>query len=174
MAEKWFNVGKIVNTHGVRGEVRVVSITDFASERYQKGKKLFIFEEKSQNPLEVVIASHRSHKSFDLLTFEEFHSINEVEHLKGSIIKVPESELQSLQDDEFYFHEIIGCKVLTEDGEEIGTVREILTPGANDVWVVKRNRKKDALIPYIDSIVKKVDIKEKTIIINLMEGLLDE
>lgn len=174
MAEKWYNVGKIVNTHGIRGEVRVVSITDFAEERYKKGNKLYIFKEKSSEPMEVTIASHRSHKSFDLLTFEGFTNINQVEPLKGSVAKIPESQLGSLEEDEFYFHEIIGCKVETAEGEEIGTVKEILTPGANDVWVVQRSRKKDVLIPYIEQIVKEVDIKAQKIVISPMEGLLEE
>ncbi|MFY4773864.1 ribosome maturation factor RimM [Metabacillus sp. RGM 3146] len=174
MAEKWFNVGKIVNTHGVKGEVRVVSITDFAEERYKKGNKLYIFKEKSSEPMEVTIASHRSHKSFDLLTFEGFTNINQVEPLKGSVVKIPDSQLGNLEEDEFYFHEIIGCKVETAEGEEIGTVKEILTPGANDVWVVQRSRKKDVLIPYIEQIVNEVDIKAKKIVISPMEGLLEE
>lgn len=68
--EKWFNVGKIVNTHGIRGEVRVISRTDFPEERYKKGNTLYIFMEKSEEPIEIIVKSHRVHKSFDLLSFE--------------------------------------------------------------------------------------------------------
>ncbi len=69
-------------------------------------------------------------------------SLNEVEHLRNMVIKVPEEDLGELEEDEFYFHEIIGREVVSEDGELIGTVKEILTPGANDVWVVARKGKK--------------------------------
>lgn len=170
--EKWFNVGKIVNTHGIKGEVRVISRTDFAEDRYKPGNHLFIFLENVQAPIEVVVSSHRVHKNFDLLTFEGYENVNEVEKFKGGLLKVPESQLGELEEGEYYFHEIIGCIVFTEEGEELGPIKEVLTPGANDVWVINAKNGKEVLIPYIDDIVKHVDVKEKRIVIHLMEGLL--
>ena len=170
--EKWFNVGKIVNTHGIKGEVRVISRTDFAEERYQVGNTLYLFRE-NQEPFKLTIASHRTHKNFNLLTFEGYHNVNDVEAFRDGILKIPESQLTDLDEGEFYFHEIIGCVVYTDEGEEIGSIKEILTPGANDVWVVKGARGKDILIPYIEQIVKKVDIQDQKVIITPMEGLLD-
>ncbi|KXZ14927.1 ribosome maturation factor RimM [Bacillus nakamurai] len=174
MTNRWFNVGKIVNTHGIKGEVRVISKTDFAEERYKPGNTLYLFMEGVAEPVKVTVNTHRLHKQFHLLQFKERPSLNEVENLKNAIIKVPEEDLGELEEDEFYFHEIIGCEVVSEDGELIGTVREILTPGANDVWVVARKGKKDALIPYIASVVKDININEKKIKIHVMEGLIDE
>lgn len=170
--EKWFNVGKIVNTHGIKGEVRVISRTDFADERYKVGNTLFLFQASNDAPLKLKITSHRKHKNFDLLTFEGFYNVNQVEAFKEGVLKVPESYLSDLEDGEYYYHEIIGCKVSTTAGEEIGTIREILTPGANDVWVIQAKKGKDILIPYIEDVVKEINIEEKTIIIELMEGLL--
>jgi 16S rRNA processing protein RimM len=170
--EKWFNVGKIVNTQGIKGEVRVISTTDFPEERYKKGNVLFLFLPKNETPVQLTIKSHRKHKNFDLLLFEGYENINEVEKFREGILKVPESQLGELEEGEFYFHEIIGCLVFTMDGEEVGKVTEILTPGANDVWVVKGKKGKENLIPYIDEVVKKVDLKEKIILIDPMVGLL--
>ncbi|PFA67905.1 ribosome maturation factor RimM [Bacillus sp. AFS015802] len=170
--EKWFKVGKIVNTHGVKGEVKVVSTTDFPEERYQKGNTLHLFRTESQDPISLVIKSHRNHKSFDLLTFEGYENINEVEKFKGGILKVEEDQLQDLEEGEYYFHEIVGCKVVTTAGEDLGTIKEILSPGANDVWVVKGERGKEYLIPYIEDIVISVDIEDQLITIEPMEGLL--
>jgi len=170
---KWFHVGTIVNTHGIRGEVRVISKTDFADERYKIGNTLYIFMDNAPQPIEVKVKSHRVHKSFDLSSFEGYDNINLVEKLKGGVLKVPESQLSKLGEGEFYFHEIIGCTVITEDGETIGEVKEILTPGANDVWVVKRKNGKEALIPYITDVVIDVNVNEKQITIRPMEGLLD-
>jgi 16S rRNA processing protein RimM len=170
--EKWFNVGKIVNTQGIKGEVRVISTTDFPEERYKKGNILYLFLPKSGTPLQLTIKNHRKHKNFDLLLFEGYENINEVEKFRDGILKVPESQLSELDEGEFYFHEIIGCLVFTKHGEEVGKITEILTPGANDVWVVKGNNGKELLIPYIDDVVKKVDIKEKIILIDPLEGLL--
>lgn len=170
--EKWFNVGKIVNTHGIHGEVRVISKTDFAEERYKTGNHLFLFMPKSATPIELVVKNHRKHKNFDLLLFEGYENINEVEKFRDGILKIPESQLSELAEDEYYFHEIIGCMVVTTDGEEIGKIIEILTPGANDVWVVKDKNGKEQLIPYIQDVVKKVDVQEKVVVIEPMEGLL--
>ncbi|MFK3812779.1 ribosome maturation factor RimM [Bacillus halotolerans] len=174
MTKRWFNVGKIVNTHGIKGEVRVISKTDFAEERYKPGNTLYLFMDGRQEPIEVTVSTYRLHKQFHLLQFKERQSLNEVEELKNAIIKVPEEDLGELNEGEFYFHEIIGCEVFTEEGELIGKVKEILTPGANDVWVIGRKGKKDALIPYIESVVKQIDVSEKKIEIQLMEGLIDE
>ncbi|MHA6486571.1 ribosome maturation factor RimM [Bacillus cabrialesii] len=174
MTKRWFNVGKIVNTHGIKGEVRVISKTDFAEERYKPGNTLYLFIDGRNEPVEVTVNTHRLHKQFHLLQFKERQSMNEVEELKNAVIKVPEEDLGELNAGEFYFHEIIGCEVFTEDGQLIGKVKEILTPGANDVWVIGRKGKKDALIPYIESVVKHIDVSEKKIEVELMEGLIDE
>src|SRR5690606_36071204 len=98
-------------------------------------------------PIPLTVKSWRTHKNFDLLSFEGYNSINDVEKWKGGILKVSEEQLNSLDEDEYYFHEIIGCKVLLPNDEEIGKVTEILTPGANDVWVVK-GKGKTYYIPY--------------------------
>lgn len=170
--EKWFNVGKIVNTHGIRGEVRVISKTDFPELRYKVGNTLYLFMPGSNKPIELIVKTHRTHKNFNLLTFEGLENINDVEKFRDGIIKVPESQLADLEEDEFYYHEIIGCLVATTSGKEIGKVTEILSPGANDVWVIKSSEGKEILIPYIKDVVKKVDVKEKVILIDPMEGLL--
>ncbi|TFB23232.1 ribosome maturation factor RimM [Filobacillus milosensis] len=171
--ERFFNVGKVVNTHGVKGEVRVIPITDF-DERFEPGSRLLFFkDDQDNNPQELTVKSHRKHKQFDLLTFDTYESINEVEPFKGGLLKIPESDLHELDENEFYFHEIIGCEVYKDNGDYVGKIKEILQPGANDVWVVKREGLKDALIPYIESVVKEIDISNQKVIIEEMEGLLD-
>ena len=156
---QFFNVGKIVNTHGIKGELKVLPLTDFPEERFAKGSKLVIDTTKQIIP--VVVESARFHKN-----------MYEVEQYKGSMLKVSEEYQTELSDDEFYFHQIVGCTVITDEGEELGTVKEILTPGANDVWVVKMNNGKEILIPYIDDVVLHVDINNKKITVHLMEGLI--
>ncbi|WP_163579813.1 ribosome maturation factor RimM [Gracilibacillus saliphilus] len=164
-------VGKIVNTHGIKGEVKVVRITDF-DERFEVGTTLWIKGKDSQELKPVTIDGHRVHKNFDLLHFEGFNNINEVEHFKESLLVIKTSEISDLEENEFYYHEIIGCEVETTDGELIGKVTEILSPGANDVWIVKQ-KGKEYLIPYIEQVVKEVDINQHLIKIEPMEGLLD-
>lgn len=169
---EWYNVGKIVNTHGIKGEVRVISQTDFPEERYEPGSELAVFMPKSKQPVRVTVTSHRRHKNFDLLTFEGYPTINDVEKFRDGILKVSEKELTELDEHEFYYHEIIGCRVVTSEGEAIGTVTEIIETGANDVWTVTPEEGKPHYIPYIEDVVKEVDIEDRMITIELMEGLL--
>lgn len=168
----FYKVGKIVNTQGLRGEVRVISTTDFAEERYKKRTELAIFKDGEFLTF-VTVASHRRHKNFDLLTFEGMNRIEDVEKYKECLLKVAEEQLTELEDDEFYYHEIIGLEIVTDEGEVLGEVTEILSPGSNDVWVVKQKGKKELLIPFIELVVYKVDKEEKKAYIHLLEGLID-
>ncbi|KXT78892.1 ribosome maturation factor RimM [Streptococcus sp. DD13] len=168
----YFNVGKIVNTQGLQGELRVLSVTDFADERFKKGNKLSLFDEKEQFVMEVEIASHRKQKNFDIVKFKNLYHINDVEKFKGFSLKVAEEDLSELEDGDFYYHEIIGLDVF-EGQELIGQIKEILQPGANDVWVVERKGKKDLLLPYIPPVVLEVDVKNHRVNVELLEGLDD-
>ncbi|MDY3024962.1 ribosome maturation factor RimM [Streptococcus pluranimalium] len=169
----YFKVGKIVNTQGLQGELRVLSVTDFADERFKKGSQLSIFSEQDEYLLDVEVASHRKQKNFDIVKFKGLYHINDVEKYKGTVLKVAETNLSELAEDEFYYHEIIGLDVY-EDEVFIGKISEILQPGANDVWVVKRQGKKDLLLPYIPPVVLNVDVEGKRVDVSLMEGLDDE
>ena len=166
----FLQVGKIVNTHALQGEVKVVSNSDFKEDRFKKGSTLVI--DFNWEYVEVVVATHRVHKGADLLKFKHLNSINDVEKYKGCALLVSTDDLEELEENEFYYFEIIGCEVVTTDGEKIGEISEILETGANDVWVVKRQGQKDALIPYIEDVVKDVNIDAKTVPIQVLEGLL--
>ncbi|GAA0612437.1 ribosome maturation factor RimM [Virgibacillus siamensis] len=171
MTEKMFNAGKIINTHGINGEVKVLRITDF-EERFVSGNLLYLENENGQQ-LELEIATHRIHKGYDLIRFKGYDTINDVEQFKGGFLKITSEQLTELDENEFYYYEIIGCDVYTVNDEKVGVIKEILSPGANDVWVVKRHQEKDALLPFIEDVVKQVDISAKKVIIEPMEGLLD-
>lgn len=169
----YFNVGKIVNTQGLQGEMRVLSVTDFAEERFKKGNILALFDKKDQFVMDVEIASHRKVKNFDIIKFKGMYHINDIEKFRDFTLKVREEDLTDLEDGEFYYHEIIGLEVY-EDDVLLGTIKEILQPGANDVWVVKRKGKRDLLLPYIPPVVLGIDIEQGRIDVEIPEGLDDE
>lgn len=165
-------VGKIVNTHSLKGEVKVISSTDFEEERFKKGSKLLITR-GNQLIREVVVQSYRNHKNFLLVKFEGIDSAEEAEKLKNLQIKIDSDEVGELEENEFYFHQIIGCEVFDENDKNLGEIIDILMPGANDVWVIKGENGKEILIPYIEDVVKKIDITSKKVNIEVMEGLID-
>ncbi|CAI6030885.1 Ribosome maturation factor RimM [Paenibacillus sp. JJ-100] len=170
MAE-FMNVGKIVNTHGIRGELKIMPLTDFPEVRFAKNAELYLFT-PDNHPALATVESARLHKNMYIVRLKEYGNINEVEKFKGGLAKVSKENLADLEEGEYYFHQIIGCAVITEEGDTLGTISEILTPGANDVWVVKTPAGKEVLIPVIDDVVLDVDVEQKLVKIHLMEGLL--
>lgn len=170
---EFYQVGKIVNTHGIRGEVKVIATTDFPKERFKPGNKLYAFKPDATDGVELTVAKSRRHKQFFMLTFEGLDNINLVEKFKGDDLKISEDQQEELDDGSYYYHQIIGLDVVDEDGEVLGKIKEILSPGANDVWVVSRKGKKDLLLPVIDDVVKKVDLEAKQVVVELLDGLDD-
>ena len=168
----WLNVGKIANTHGLKGELKVLATTDFPEERFKVGETLYLDVDGKKRPLEVT--TYRPHKQFHLVTFKGFDNINLVEKYKGMSLYVHADNIHELPEHEFYYHEIIGCEAIV-DGEVIGVVADIFeTNGANDVWVIKRPGKSDALIPYIESVVKEIDVEAKRVVITPIAGMIDD
>lgn len=172
---KYYRIGRIVNTFGIRGQLKVIADTDFAEERFSSGQKLVILKDDAFVK-EVVVANAQLHKGTYLVSFEEYNNINQVEAFKGCWLVISADDQQELPEDEFYHHQIIGLKVLTTEGKHLGTIKEILQLGSNDVWVVKRPeaKKKDALIPYISQVVQQVNLEKGEVLIELMEGLIDD
>src|SRR5699024_3159331 len=121
----------------------------------------------------LTISASRRHKGLLLVRFEEYKTLNEVELFKAVSLDIKEEQQTELAAHEYYYHEIIGCEVISTEDEEIGTIDYTLAPGANDVWVVKNDAGKELLIPYIPDVVKDVDVEKKRVIIEVMEGLFD-
>ncbi|MGN7383287.1 ribosome maturation factor RimM [Paenibacillus sp. SAFN-117] len=173
MSGKLFNVGKIVNTHGIRGELKVVPHTDFPDIRFRKGSRLVLTDAEMTTRVPVIVESGRPQKNVYLVKFSGLDDINQVEKYKGWMLKVTEEDLVDLEEGEYYYHQIIGCTVQTEEGEVLGTIDEILSPGANDVWVVNRPQGKPVLVPVIDDVLINVDVAGKRVTIRVMEGMMD-
>ncbi|HEY4400285.1 MAG TPA: ribosome maturation factor RimM [Lactobacillaceae bacterium] len=169
--ENYYKVGTVVNTHGIRGEVKIAANTDFAAERFAKGATLFVQEKNGMTA--VKIATSRVHKGMYLVLFEGVTNINEIEHYKTHDVFVDAQSRGELEDDEYYYDDIIGLEVQSLDGEVIGDITSILELPANDIWTVARPNGKEALIPVINDVVKTVDIDAGVVVIDVLEGLLD-
>lgn len=169
---EWLLVGIIVKPQGLKGEMRVKIKTDFPEKRFAPDSSLSVFHPTIKGLLRVTVAHSRPHKGVYIVKFHELNSIEQVDQLRGAEIKIPIQETYPLEEDEYYFHDIIGCEVVTTEGVTVGTVKDILQTGANDVWVVARdNGEKDLLLPYIDDVIKRVSTTEKQIVIEWMDGL---
>lgn len=174
MSGKLYNVGKVVNTHGIRGEVKIVSQTDFPEERFGIGSRLVLTDaQNGTSELRVQVESARLHKNVYIVKFKGYDNINDILPYKGWMIKVSDEERKPLDEGEYYYHQIVGCRVITDEGEELGTIGEILAPGANHVWVVERPKGKPVLLPVIDDVILNVDVEARQVRVHIMEGLID-
>lgn len=152
----------------------MLSNTDFPERRFAPQTRLLLSHTGLSEPISVVVKRSRPHKNLLLIQFEEWNRIEEVERWRDAELWVPitEAALGDLEEDEFYFHQIIGCGVQTTDGRNLGKIKEILRYPANDVWVVEASESgKEILLPGVKEIVKKVDLEKRKIMIEWMEGL---
>lgn len=167
---QYYEVGRIINTHGIRGEVKVAVVTDFAEERFAPGAQLFVKLGDEQRQ-ELTVENSRPHQQFCLVKFKGLDNINNVLVFRNCTLEVGEDQLQPLPKGQYYYHQIIGLTVKTTDGQKIGTIKEIMPTGANDVWVVGRPHQKDLLLPNIPDVIKDVDLTDGLVEVELMEGL---
>ncbi|MBE6160281.1 MAG: 16S rRNA processing protein RimM [Lactobacillales bacterium] len=157
-------VGEIVNTHGIKGEVRIISEFKYKKEVFKKGFKIYIDKEK-----EMTINTYRVHKMYDMVTFEDINDINDVIEYKGLNVYINREDLKI---DGILDEDIIGLNAYSID-KEIGVVTEILKSKAHDILVVEKNNIR-SLIPYINEFVEEIDLENKKIYIKEIEGLINE
>ena len=169
---QFYDVAKILTTHGLQGEVKVALITDFPNNRFAAGSRLAL---KDDHNLVLTVKSGRPFKQFWLVTFEEIDDIEQAEKLKGKVLVVSQENQQELPAGSYYYRDIIGCQVIDNGNKEvIGKITDIEAPGANDIWLVKEKNGNEFWLPYIKNVVKEIDIENQKIYVELMEGLRDE
>lgn len=167
--DKMLQVGVISSTHGIRGEVKVFPTTDDVN-RFKKLKEVHLDTGKEMILLHP--ESVKFFKQFVILKFKEFNSINNVEAYKGKSLLVDRENAVRLRKGEFFIADLIGLKVVTEDGNSFGVMTDVMQTGANDVYVVKRDTGEEVLLPAIKECIKEIDIENGQITVHIMDGLL--
>ena len=169
---KYIRLGQITKTRGLKGEFRVYSMTDFPKQRFKKGAKLSLFNEKTSERVEVTLKSYSNSSPFVFLAFEEIHSIEEAEPYIQYMVEIDE-EAAPMPEGYYRFQDLIGCKVIEEgSGKELGKVSDVLAYAPTKTLRVERKPKKDFFIPFHDSFIKNVDLDAKTIEVVVWEGML--
>ncbi len=163
-------LGRVVNTHGVRGEIRLLPYA-FPCQTLAKGLTVFLLE-KDDEIRPYTIVGIRSHRPFVLLKLETIDSLELAETLREKTLAVEESVLPPVQDGEYYYYQVIGLSVRTTAGREIGVISQVFFSGGHDIWVVQEG-KKEYLIPVTEEIVRVIDIPGGHVVIEPLDGLLD-
>ncbi len=162
-------VGVVTTTHGVRGEVKVFPTTDDA-DRFKKLKKVILFNEKEYKPLK--IQSVKRFKQFVILKLEGCDTMDDALLLKNAQLFVTREDAVKCEEDEYFIADLIGMRVTDEEGKDLGTVADVITTGANDVYEIKQDNGNSFLIPAIKECVLSVNVRGKKMTIHLMDGLL--
>lgn len=166
--QEYFEIGQIVNTSGLKGVVKINPFTDDVS-KFEDLKKVFI--EKNKELIEYEIEEVRYHKNQVLIKFKTIDSIEEAEKFRNCYIKIARKDAKELPEDTYYIVDLIGLEVYSNDNVFIGNVIDVFPTGSNDVYVIKRDGNTDLLVPAIKDVIENIDIKNKKMIINLIEGL---
>lgn len=166
--EDLLQIGVITTTHGVRGEVKVFPTTDDPM-RFKKLKQVILDTGKEQIELEV--AGARFFKNLVILKFKGIDNINDVEQYRQKSLYVTRENAVPLGENEYFIADLIGLKVVSDEGEELGDLSDVLQTGANDVYVVRKENTPDLLIPAIRDCIRQVDIESGTMQVHLLAGL---
>ena len=165
---EFISVGKILNTFGIRGELKIESYTDFAEERFRKGSTVYVGEEK----LPFTVKSHRKHKGQILLLFQDNEDINLVERYKGQEIFKASEDIEALPAGEYYFRDIRGLDVYV-NGEKIGHVMDMEEGLSSNYMRIRRDDDgSEHLVPFLRPFIEKISLEEKRIDIPDLGGLL--
>ncbi len=168
---EYIQIGKIINTHGLKGELKIESWSDFDEIRYRKGKMVYILQNGEYHPFKV--RSFRLHKGFPLVTLEGILHINLAEQFKNCVICMNADDRHALPAGEFYADELIGMTAEDEEGRTIGTVTAVEeTRGAQKNLRIRMAEGKEFLLPDIPFFVLHIDPENKIIRIHMDEGLL--
>ena len=159
-----FEVGKIVNTFGIKGEVKVALYTENIN-NFKKGNKIYV------NNKEMQIEKSRLQKNMLILKLKGVDNMTDAEDLRDSIITV-ERNKKELPSGTYYIADLIGLDVYTDEGNLLGKIIDIYNTGANDIYTVKTLEGKEVLLPAIKDVIKQVDIQNEKVIVHILKGLI--
>ena len=167
--ENLLQVGAILDTHGLRGEVKVFPTTDDPS-RYDDLEEVELLTKEAKY-LHLEVERVRYFKNLVIVKFKNYDNINDIEQYKKCNLYVTRENAVELEEDEYFVADLIGLTAKTDEGEELGVLSDVLTTGANDVYVIKGADGEELLVPAIHDCVQEVNVEEGYVVLHLLPGL---
>lgn len=161
--DKEIIIGKIVAPHGVRGDIRIMPLTD-RPEQFLNLSYLLL-----EDGRQLTVKAARFHKRMVLVSTKEITTMNDAELLRDKKILIRAEDLPPLEEGRFYVADLIGLPVFNEEGKQLGTFKDSITTGSNDVYIVAVPGSKDLLIPALKIYVREINLQEKRIVVKLPE-----
>jgi len=167
---EYLEIGKIINTHGIKGELKVLPLTDDVR-RYDKLKDFFIEEKGLLKRYDIEYI--RYHKGYVLIKLIGVENMEQAELLRNHVLKVNRKEAVKLPEGSYFICDIIGMQVVDMSGNELGCLKDVIKTGSNDVYVVGKDEE-EILIPALKTVVKNIDLESNKMIVDLPKGLMDD
>lgn len=167
--KEYLEIGQIVNTNGLKGMLKIKPFTDDIT-RFENLEIIYI--QKGQELIAKNIEEVKYVKNMVLLKLEGIDNIEEAEKYRNMYIKIDKEDIGDIPEDSYLVVDMLKCNVYTEENEMLGKMVDILSTGSNDVYVVRTAEGKEILLPAIKDVIKEIDIQNKKIIVNLMDGLI--
>ena len=167
--QKRLEVGQIVNTFGIKGEVKVMPFTDDIT-RFDDLEKVYVKTKKEEKLYK--IQNVRYHKNMVLIKFENIETPEQAELLRNAFLEIDRENAIPLEEGTYYIADLIGMEVYSDDGNKLGIVEDIYNTGANDIYVVKNDLRKQILLPGIKEVIKEVNLDTEKITVHLIPGLI--
>ena len=167
--QKRLEIGQIVNTFGIKGEVKVVPFTDDIK-RFDELKNVYVKTKKESKQYKVENVKY--HKNMVLIKLEGINTVESAENLRNAFLEIDRKDAIPLEEGTYFIADLIGLEVYTEEGKLLGKVDDIYNTGSNDIYVVKDELGKQILLPGIKEVIKEVLLEQKKIIVHLIPGLI--
>lgn len=164
---EYIYIGKVVSTHGIKGEIKIISDFDFKDKAFKMGNVLYLGNDKK----EIKVNGYRRHKNYEMITLDGFNNINQVLPFMKENVYIAVDELK-LDDKEYLDSSLIGLNIYN-DNELLGTINEIFCPSPNKKVIRFNKDGKNYLVPYVQSFVKNIDLSNKKMVLYSMEGVLE-
>lgn len=168
--EKYLEIGQIVNTFGIKGQVKIVPFTDDIT-RFDELKEIYVEKKNELKLFQIEQVNYK--KNMVILKLKGIETVEEAEKLRNCYLKIDRKDAKKLPKDTYFIVDLIGLDVYTDEGKLLGKVDDIYNAGSSDIYVVKDELGKQILLPAIKDVLKEVDLENQKIIVHLIKGLVD-
>ena len=168
--EKYLEIGQIVNTFGIKGQVKIVPFTDDIT-RYDELKEIYVEKKNELKLFQIEQVNYK--KNMVILKLKGIETVEEAEKLRNCYLKIDRKDAKELPKDTYFIVDLLGLDVYTDEGKLLGKVDDIYNAGSSDIYVIKDELGKQILLPAIKDVLKEVDLENQKIIVHLIKGLVD-
>lgn len=168
--EKYLEIGQIVNTFGIKGQVKIVPFTDDIT-RFDELKEIYVEKKNELKLFQIEQVNYKKNRV--ILKLKGIETVEEAEKLRNCYLKIDRKDAKKLPKDTYFIVDLLGLDVYTDEGKLLGKVDDIYNAGSSDIYVVKDELGKQILLPAIKDVLKEVDLENQKIIVHLIKGLVD-